>query len=590
LENLPGAETVFLVEPQHSEINDRLWEQPWDIIFFAGHSETEGDRGRIHINPTESLTVSELWYALRKAVERGLQVAMFNSCDGLGLARQLDDLQIPITIVMRELIPDRVAQEFLKYFLLGFSQGKTFYRAVREARERLQGLESEFPCATWLPVVCQHPFEMPPTWDDLLGESEPARRDALPWWRGLGTVAVASVVVTSLVMGARSLGWLEQWELNAYDHLMRSRPAEEPDDRLLLVTITERDVQAQPAAERGGASLSDRSLERLLQVLQKHEPSAIGLQVFREEEAKSDTLARLMQEYHFLNGCVYGDPNYKEITPSPEAQPGVLSPPEVSTSNLGFTNLVVDSDRTIRRHLFALVSKGSSCDTRNSLGFAVARQYLSNKGIVLKYNQKGQIQNFGNLSFKLLSGDAGGYKDLDARGYQIMLNYRHTKKMQIAPKLTLNQVLNNDFDPHLIRDRIVIIGTTATSFNDHDKITPYSNSYGTMSGLELQAHMVSQIISATLDNRPLIWWWSNPIVIVWVWLWSAIGGLLGWHWQSFLRLGLASGIAVALLYGICWTMFLQGGWIPLVPSFLVLVTTGVSVAFLFSNKSIKKFF
>jgi CHASE2 domain-containing sensor protein len=391
-------------------------------------------------------------------------------------------------------------------------------------------------------------------------------------------------------MGARSLGWLEQWELNAYDHLMRSRPAEEPDDRLLLVTITERDVQAQPAAERGGASLSDRSLERLLQVLQKHEPSAIGLQVFREEEAKSDTLARLMQEYHFLNGCVYGDPNYKEITPSPEAQPGVLSPPEVSTSNLGFTNLVVDSDRTIRRHLFALVSKGSSCDTRNSLGFAVARQYLSNKGIVLKYNQKGQIQNFGNLSFKLLSGDAGGYKDLDARGYQIMLNYRHTKKMQIAPKLTLNQVLNNDFDPHLIRDRIVIIGTTATSFNDHDKITPYSNSYGTMSGLELQAHMVSQIISATLDNRPLIWWWSNPIVIVWVWLWSAIGGLLGWHWQSFLRLGLASGIAVALLYGICWTMFLQGGWIPLVPSFLVLVTTGVSVAFLFSNKSIKKFF
>jgi CHASE2 domain-containing sensor protein len=73
-------------------------------------------------------------------------------------------------------------------------------------------------------------------------------------------------------------------------------------------------------------------------------------------------------------------------------------------------------------------------------------------------------------------------------------------------------------------------------------------------------------------------------------LWSAIGGLLGWHWQSFLRLGLASGIAVALLYGICWTMFLQGGWIPLVPSFLVLVTTGVSVAFLFSNKSIKKFF
>ena len=91
LENLPNAEVTFLVEPSRRNINDELWDQACDIIFFAGHSSSEGETGRIYINPDYSLTISELWYALRKAVDRGLQLAIFNSCDGLGLARELDD-------------------------------------------------------------------------------------------------------------------------------------------------------------------------------------------------------------------------------------------------------------------------------------------------------------------------------------------------------------------------------------------------------------------------------------------------------------------------------------------------------------------
>jgi len=170
LENLPNTDVTFLVEPKHYEINDRLWDCPWDIIFFAGHSETEGDTGRIYINPSDSLTVEELWYSLKKSIERGLQCAIFNSCDGLGLANRLNNLNIPQIVLMRELVPDRVAQEFLKYFLHCFAiENKPFYLAVREARERLQGLESNFPCASWLPVIYQNPTEIPLTWQELLG-------------------------------------------------------------------------------------------------------------------------------------------------------------------------------------------------------------------------------------------------------------------------------------------------------------------------------------------------------------------------------------------------------------------------------------
>lgn len=165
--SIPHAKTQFLVKPERREINDQLWDRPCDILFFAGHSRTEGEKGRIYINDTESLTIGELKYGLRKAIAQGLQLAIFNSCDGLGLAQELADLNIPQIIVMREPVPDKVAQEFLKYFLGSFAGGKSFYLSVREARERLQGLESQFTCATWVPIICQIPAQEPLSWHNL---------------------------------------------------------------------------------------------------------------------------------------------------------------------------------------------------------------------------------------------------------------------------------------------------------------------------------------------------------------------------------------------------------------------------------------
>ena len=175
LANLPNSEIVFLIEPQRQELDKLLWdERGWDIVFFAGHSttETDGSTGHIYLTPTETLTIRQLKNALLRAIEQGLQLAIFNSCDGLGLARDLADLQIPQIIVMREPVPDLVAEEFLKYFLSSFSSGNSLYLAVREARERLQGLEDRFPCASWLPVICQNPAENPVTWLQLLKPSD----------------------------------------------------------------------------------------------------------------------------------------------------------------------------------------------------------------------------------------------------------------------------------------------------------------------------------------------------------------------------------------------------------------------------------
>ena len=171
INNLPDVEAEFLLEPEREKINDQLWQQGWNILFFAGHSSSNeaGTTGKIYINSSESLTIEQLKYAVSQAIASGLQLAIFNSCDGLGIAFELAALHIPQTIVMREPVPDFVAQQFLKYFLHAYAGGKSLYLAVREARERLHGLEKDFPCASWLPVICQNPAEIPPTWQSLRG-------------------------------------------------------------------------------------------------------------------------------------------------------------------------------------------------------------------------------------------------------------------------------------------------------------------------------------------------------------------------------------------------------------------------------------
>ena len=168
LQALPDVSLTCLVEPGRSQLNDALWAQSWDILFFAGHSCHSEQGQKLRLNAHESLSLRDLKHGIRKATERGLKLAIFNACDGLKLLKSLSqELTLPATILMRYPVPDRVAQAFLKYFLNAFSQGIPLHLAVREAREQLEGLESQFPFASWLPVLWQNPSAQPITWAHL---------------------------------------------------------------------------------------------------------------------------------------------------------------------------------------------------------------------------------------------------------------------------------------------------------------------------------------------------------------------------------------------------------------------------------------
>jgi uncharacterized protein YjbI with pentapeptide repeats len=165
------ADVTFLVEPPRQALSQALLDQSWDILFFAGHSRSQpdGTTGKLWINPTEHLTIADLQYALTQSIQQGLKLAIFNSCDGLGLAHELADLQIPQMIVMRQPVSDAIAQAFLVNFLKKFAGGYPFYQSVRTAREQLYDLEDQHPCASWLPIIIQNPATLPPTWQDFQG-------------------------------------------------------------------------------------------------------------------------------------------------------------------------------------------------------------------------------------------------------------------------------------------------------------------------------------------------------------------------------------------------------------------------------------
>ncbi len=93
----------------------------------------------------------------------------------------------------------------------------------------------------------------------------------------LGLIVVASAIASTVVIGIRQMGWLQPLELGAYDRLMQLRPMAGPDPRLLVVAVTEADIQRYRSL-----SLPDWLYAQALQKLLKHQPRAIGLDIYRD--------------------------------------------------------------------------------------------------------------------------------------------------------------------------------------------------------------------------------------------------------------------------------------------------------------------
>lgn len=133
--------------------------QGWDILFFAGHSrETDLTGGQISIAPNASISLKEIEQPLVTAIQKGLQFALFNSCDGLSIANKLIELGLSQVAIMREPIHNRVAEEIFVQFLNNISQYQDVHQALFSACDYLK-LEKNltYPSAYLIPSLFRHP-------------------------------------------------------------------------------------------------------------------------------------------------------------------------------------------------------------------------------------------------------------------------------------------------------------------------------------------------------------------------------------------------------------------------------------------------
>lgn len=375
---------------------------------------------------------------------------------------------------------------------------------------------------------------------------------------------ISSLTVTGLLVVGRQLRVFEPLELNAFDHLMQLRPALPPDQRLLLVEVTEADIQSY------GFPIKDALIAQLLSKLEQYQPAVMGLDMYRDiphPPGNAELSTLLQKSDRIVPVCKISDPN----------DPGTSPPPKVPLDQVGFSDFAVDANSYIRRALLFLDPPANSrCTSEYSFSFQLARRYLEQKGIKPELTSEEYLK-FGKVVFKPLLPNDGGYQQVDNGGYQILLNYRSGDRL--ARSVTITDVLQNRVDASWIKDRIVLIGITAPSLKDVF-YTPYSTGQTRLeitAGLLVHGQIVSQLLSTVLDERPLFWYWPEWGEGLWIWGWALVGGILVRGVRHPLHLVLAASGAVGLLIGTSAFLFLGSGWIPVVAPILGLIIAGTGV-------------
>ncbi|MCM1985351.1 CHASE2 domain-containing protein [Lyngbya confervoides] len=578
LKDLPRADLHLIQAPTQQLLTDSLWAQPWDIFFFAGHSRGQASQGEVVLAAQRWTPIGLMRYALQRSARQGLRLAIFNSCDGLAIAQEFVQHKIPFIITMREAVPDPVAQSFLRYFLLAYATGEALEVAFEQARQRLEALEADYPCATWLPVLMCNPSCPAPTWplppspEDSIGlqDSPQPSRDAaqeaiasgsvLPK-RGQGLWTV--LVVGLMILAIRTLGSLQSLELWTLDQLMRRRLPETGDPRLVIVEVDEAAVQ-QARAEQG--SITETDLLQLVQTLHRYQPRVVGLDIYRDNPLQSPELTQFFADHtEFIGVCKSPDPQVDVF--------GVAPPQGFPHHRIGFSDFLEDEDGVVRRQLLFMTPELSQiCATPWALSSQVVLHYLLKMGIQPRFSPRDRTGRFmlGGRSFTPLRSHSGGYQGIDARGHQILLSYRALDDLKaIAPRVTLKQVIAEQIPPQLFRDRLVLVGVTAQTSSDFWE-TPYgAPEHHRIPGVFVQAHMASQLLSATLDDRPLL----RPLPLwldgLWILGW---GSLTLWRPRRPIPAGMGIGIILGGLILISYGSLLGGLWVPLAPAAIAVLT------------------
>ena len=394
----------------------------------------------------------------------------------------------------------------------------------------------------------------------------------LAWqWRG---VLITVPSLTFLITFLRLSGSLQPLSWWSYDLLFKLRPEEPTDERIIIVSLEETDIQKYQQWP-----VNDRLLSQIIRRIKAQEPAVIGLDIHRDIPVPPgyEELVKVFQTTPNLIGIekVSSDRFYPAIAPPPILE---------KLGQISASDLVLDEDGVLRRGI--LFPRTPNHLDLPSLGLAVALEYLQSEGIHPQSSSEGGWLQLGDTIFSPLKKNDGGYVNVGTAEYQILLNFRGSAGA--FKTVSFTQVLENQLPPDLFTNKIVLIGSRAISLKDY-YYTPYSKGSSSSPiltyGVEIHAHLASQIISTVLSGRELIKVWPEPLETLWTFLWILLPAVWAWAWRSHQNalqlLGIISlgilGFSVLLIVSV-YLGFLQAWWIPSIPPLLGLWASTITIS------------
>lgn len=367
-----------------------------------------------------------------------------------------------------------------------------------------------------------------------------------------------------LLLVARLIGLFQAAEWATLDFLLRLRPHEPVDERILIVGIDEQDIETINAYPVPDGTFAD-----LFQQLDKHSPRAVALDVFRDQEIEPghNAFVKTLEELPYIFGIEFL---------SVKIPPPLTLPEE----RVGFSDFLTDADNNVRRSLLGRPAPDDNNSYRFSLAIRLAEKYLGDEGISLGNGIKNpKAMRFGTTELLPFRHNTGGYINADANSQQILLNFRSGP----APfrQVTLREVMNETVNPDWIEDKVVLVGITDKGRKDFvsSNVAATKNEPLPPFGVEMHAHALSQILSAVLDDRPFLQTLPEVGEYLLIIL-SALAGILFIYCipiscrRPYVAVPILLGAAVFGFGVLGYLSIIVSWWLPVAPSLAIFLLNG----------------
>lgn len=399
----------------------------------------------------------------------------------------------------------------------------------------------------------------------------------LAWRLPTGVMGMVVVLLVFLsVVAARRAGVFQFVEFQAYDFLRRCQTRALTSDPIVLVEITEADIQS-PTLDY---PLTDRKLSELLTTLEASQPAVIGLDLWRDVPVPKSG------EFHGEFSRVLRDnPNIVGIFTLGGMRPPIAPPPALRSDpdRLGFNDNFppdVGVDHTIPKVRRSLLFADTELGERHcSFPFRVALYYLADQGLLPEVDEADpSLLRWGKAELRAFRGNDGAYVGADDGGWHMLLDFKCPDEFVAY---SVSESLAGQIPPEKLRGRIVLVGINAPSVEDQ-RVTPIRSDHR---GMRLQAATINQLLRHVLDGEQPMRYWSEWMEDGWVLLWCVAGGVLGFWARSLWRFVPLVGLCLVALPAAVWLAFFEGWWIQLVsPAVGLICAAGVAVTYVSSQE------